>query len=185
MCFGKGSVEIAIGFRDHRRLGTASWREFARRRGQIDARRQRLDLRHDQLGDVFGTAGIGGEYSRYWLADIAHMAVCQYRLTISLQSRNGCHAKPNHGNIGDVFRSPHGNRVGTRQCLCGADSGQAAERDRRAYHPHVKHIRYRDIGGEAAPADQQRAVFEALNRSADKAHLPISAAAASTDFRMF
>ena len=36
-----------------------------------------------------------------------------------------------------------------------------------------------------APAGQQRAVFEALNRSSDQAHLRISAAAASTDFRMF
>jgi hypothetical protein len=37
----------------------------------------------------------------------------------------------------------------------------------------------------SAAAGQQRAIFELLDRSPDQAHLRISAAAASTDLRMF
>jgi hypothetical protein len=185
MRFGKGSVEITVGFGDHRGLGAASWREFGRRPGRIETWRQRLDLRCDKLGDVFGRVGVGGEHRRYRLADITHMSVRQDRLAIRVQPRHRRHAKADWGNIGDIFRGPDGNRAGMRQRLRDPKAGEATERDRRAHHPHVKHLRYLDIGRKAAAAGQQWAVFEALNRAADQAHLRISAAAASTDFRMF
>ena len=113
------------------------------------------------------------------------MPIRQDRLAIRLQPRHRRHAKADRGNIGDVLRGPDGDRAGMRQRLRDLQAGEAAERDRRAHYPHVKHVRYRDIGRETAAAGQQRAVFEALNRSSDQAHLRISAAAASTDFRMF
>jgi hypothetical protein len=72
-----------------------------------------------------------------------------------------------------------------RQRLRGPKAGDTAERDRRAQHPHIQHVWKRDIGRKAAAARQQLAVFEALDRSADQAHLRITAATASTDFRMF
>ncbi len=182
---GKGSVEIAVGFGDHCGLGTASRREFARRRGRIQARRQRLDFRHDKLRDILGDVGVSGEYCRHRLADVAHMSIRQDRLAIRVQPRNWRHAKADRGDFGDVFRGPDGNRAGVRQRLCDPKASEAAERDRRAYYAHIKRVRWRDIGRELAAAGEQRAVFQALDRSADQAHLRISAAAASTDLRMF
>ena len=182
---GKGSVEIAIGFDDHGGLGTASRRVFARRRGRMEARRQRLDLRRDEVGDVFGRVGVGGEDRGHRLADKAHMSARQDGLAIRLQPRHQRHAKADRGDIGDVFRRPHGDRAGIRQRVGDPKTGETAERHRRAHDPHVKHVRYRDVGRKTATAGQQRAIFEPLNRSADQAHLRISAAAASTDFRMF
>jgi hypothetical protein len=77
MGFGKGSIEIAVGFGDHSGFGIASWREFARRRGRIEARRQRLDLRCDEVGDIFSHVGVGGAYchqrpkTRQWCSSAA------------------------------------------------------------------------------------------------------------------
>jgi hypothetical protein len=124
---GKGSVEIAVAFGDHSGLGIASWREFARRRGRIEARCQPLDHRCDEVGDVLGHIGVGGEHRRDRLADIAHVPVRQDRLTIRLQPqpRHRRHAKADRGNIDDVFRGPDCDRAGMRQRFRDLKAGEA------------------------------------------------------------
>ena len=73
---------------------------------------------------------------------------------------------------------------------CRVDRFDFAVRDRRAHHAHGPLAGKRNVGGEAALADEQRAVFQTRNGAADefgrRRHFPrISLAAARTALMMF
>jgi hypothetical protein len=155
------SFQVAVGFLDNCGLGIEPRREFARRRQRIEARRQRLDLRLDEIGDVFGRVGIGGEDQRDRLADIAHVALRQDRLAIGLQPRHRGQAKTDRRNVGDIGRGPDRGRTGMGKCLVQAKPGEPAERDGRAHHPHPEHVRRHDIGGECSGTQSAAAGLQA------------------------
>ncbi len=122
MRVGEGGVEVAIALGDDCRFGVEAQREYARRRHRVEARRQRLDLRRHEIGDVFCRVGIGGKHHSDRLADIAHLAARQHRLAIGLQPRHRRHAKADRRDIGDIVarstRRPRRDGRAPRRCGC-------------------------------------------------------------------
>jgi hypothetical protein len=141
MRLGERSVEIAIGLGDDSGLGVKAGREFTRRRCRIEARRQRLDKRLDEIGDVLRHISIGGEHQRDRLTDITDIIVRQHRLAIRLQPWHRGQAKADRRDIDDIGGGPDGDRAGMRERLVEAKIGQPAKGDRRAHHAHADHVR--------------------------------------------
>ena len=79
---------------------------------------------------------------------------------------------------------------GSASAARGVDRFDFAVRHGRAHHAHVPLAGKRNVGGETALAEQQRAVFQPRNGAADEfgrsRHFPrISFAAARTALMMF
>ena len=186
----EGGVDIAGFFFDDRRFGAALRVERARLRGGIENDRQWIDIEFDQIGGIFGDVLIGGKDGRHRLADIAHVMLRQRALPVRLQRGEAGQPETDRRDVRDVGKSPHRVHAGQRERGGGVDRFHFAVRHRRAHHAHDPLAGKRDIGGETALAQQQRAVFQTRNGAADEfgrgGHFPrISLAAARTALMMF
>ena len=176
---GKCGGEIAITFLDQR-----GFRRLERRHlcGQL------VDLEAHELGGVFGSVRIFGEYQGHRLADIAHAVVRQHGLLIGLQAADAREADADRRHMAHIVEGPHGVHAGMGARLGLVDGNQLAVRHRGPHDAHMELPRRREIGGVLPAPEKQRAVLKALERGADVLHFArffISAAAARTALRMF
>ena len=162
----------------------------ARRRGGIENDRQWLDIEHDQIGGVFRDVWIGGEHRRDRLADIAHGVLRQCVLPVRLERGQSRQPEADRRDVRDVGKGPHRMHAGKAQCRARIDVADFSMRHGRAHNAHMPLAGEIDVGGEAALAGQQRAIFEPRNRAADelarRRHFArICCAAARTALMMF
>ena len=160
-------LDVAVALREECRFGVTAGRELAGLGARVEQRRQFLDLDRDQLGGVLGNVRILGEHCGDRLADVAHLVRGQHRLAVRRELLDRPLAEIDRPDVVDVARGPHRDDARQRAGFGGVDRNDAAVRVVGAHHPHVKLAREIDVGGETAPARDQRRVFQPLDRHAD------------------
>jgi hypothetical protein len=70
---GERLLDIAISLAHDRRFSIQTGGKLGRRRPRIETGGQVLDRPRDEIGDVLGRVGVGGEHHGDRFTDIAHM----------------------------------------------------------------------------------------------------------------
>ena len=121
-------LDVAITFADHARLCGVRAVEWAGCAGGIEHRRERLDIQFDQVCGVLGDILIGREHHDDWLADIAHIILCQHGLAIGFKLLQPGEAKRDRRDVGDIFMGPHRMHAGPCQRGAGVDAAKFSVR---------------------------------------------------------
>ena len=136
--------------------------------GGVENDRQRRDIERDQVGGVFGEVLVGGKDGGDRLADIAHGMLRQRGLAVGLQRGQAGEPEADRRNVGDVGVGPHRVHAGQSERRAGVDRFDISMRQRRAHDAHGPLAGKRNVGGEAALAGKQRAVFQTRDGTADE-----------------
>ena len=149
------------------RLGRNSGGEAARRRLGVEQRRQLVRLDRDQIGGILGEIGVGREYGRDRLADIAQPVPRQQRLAIRAQCFARRVAKIDRRQIGNVLAGPDRRNAGRRERGPNVHFAQHGMGVRRAHDPHVQLMRKTEIADKLAAPRHERRVLKSRDRPAD------------------
>ena len=144
-------------------------RSVLRRRAAVGDRRQRLDLDLDQAERVLGNGRGLGEHDRDGLAHVAHLGLCDHRLSERLEIRQRLqpHGDARHA-VADILGRDHA--VYARQRARGRDGDRAdaAMGDGAAQDRRVQHVLAREIVNVLSAPAQKAQILEPFDRAADE-----------------